>query len=120
MESQFPTPSTPLTAPAAPSDIPTYDELRQAYDDGTSNGKVKGIIEAMQFARLMAVEHGLLIAGLPTSQRSTLTKLIAEQQGITLPPPKRTKGKPWMRPEKHTGQPGAIASGNQEGARLMR
>lgn len=57
------------TPAAAPPDIPTYEEVRQAYDDGSPYGNVKGIVEAMQFARLMAVEHGVLIAGLPRSQQ---------------------------------------------------
>ena len=54
----------------------------------------------MKFAMFMAVEHGVLIAELPRSQQNTLTKLIAERQGIALPPPKRVKrGRPWRRPE---------------------
>ena len=89
------------TPPAAPPDIPTYEEVRQAYDDGSPYGNIKGIVEAMQFARFMADEHGVLIAELPRSQQSTLTRLIAERQGITLPTPKRIKrGRPWRRPEK--------------------
>jgi hypothetical protein len=91
------------TPPAAPPDIPTYEEVRRAYDDGSPYGNVKGIVEAMQFARFMALEHGVLIAELPRSQQSTLTKLIADRQGITLPPPKRVKrGRPWRRPAKPT------------------
>jgi Replicase family/Primase C terminal 1 (PriCT-1) len=91
------------TPPAAPPDIPTYEEVRQGYDDGSPYSHVKGIVEAMKFAMFMAVEHGVLIAELPRSQQNTLTKLIAERQGITLPPPKRVKsGRPWRRPERRT------------------
>jgi hypothetical protein len=56
----------PTLHPPRPTldDILTYADARQAHDDGSSYGNVKGIVGAMRYARQMADEHGVIIDGL--------------------------------------------------------
>ncbi len=80
---------TPLTP--RPDDILTYADARQAHDDGSSYGNVKGIVGAMTYAREMATRYGIVLVDAPSSQRPTLERLAAEQAGMTLPAPERIK-----------------------------
>jgi hypothetical protein len=83
----------PTVHPPTPTldDILTYADARQAHDDGSSYGNVKGLVGAMTYARDMATRYGIVLVDAPSSQRPTLTRLVAERAGITLPPSERIK-----------------------------
>jgi hypothetical protein len=83
----------PTLHPPRPTldDILSYADARQAHDDKSSYGNVKGIVGAMTYAREMATRYGIVLVDAPASQRPTLERLAAEQAGMTLPPPERIK-----------------------------
>jgi len=80
-----------------PNDTPpldtilSYAEVQQRHNDGSTYGKVKGLVEAMTYAREMASRYGIVLVDAAASQRPTLERLAAEQAGMTLPAPEPIK-----------------------------